>query len=350
MKNRIYIGAIIFCVFLLSVFNPVEAQNNRTGTASATQLLIPVGGRDLAMGGSSIAISNGVEAVYWNPAGFGVMSSSAEGLFSRMSYIADIGVNYGVVGVDFGGFGNMALSIKSLDFGDISLTTNDDPDGASGRTYSPTFVTVGLTYARSLTDAISAGGTVKIVSEQIARVSASAVAFDFGVQYRNLANVPGLHLGVTVKNIGPQMQYDGPGLYRNATTSDGDRPEQKFKSEAASFELPSLIEIGLGYERRFTDNVMLGMTGTFSNNNLYSDEYKIGGEVGYILGPSIRLYGRAGYGITPQLENGDDQIFGFTLGAGLFYATAGMDITIDYAYREVDLFDGNQVLSVKLGF
>ena len=45
-----------------------------------------------------------------------------------------------------------------------------------------------------------------------------------------------------MKNIGPQMKYDGSGLYRNAISSDGDRPEQRFKSEAATFELLSTIE------------------------------------------------------------------------------------------------------------
>jgi hypothetical protein len=350
MNKRIFITTIVICVFLFAMYHPAGAQNKRIGTASATQLLIPVGGRDLAMGGSSIATTGGVEAVYWNPAGFGIMKTNAEGMFSRMSYIADIGVSYGVAGVQFGSFGSMALSIKALDFGDIPMTTNDDPDGLSGRTYSPTFVTVGLTYARSLTDAISAGGTVKIVSEEIARVSASAVAFDFGVQYRNLANVPGLDLGVTIKNIGQQMQYDGPGLYRDAVPTESNRPEQKFKSEAASFELPSIVEIGLGFRRRFTDNVLLGLTGTFSNNNLYSDEYKVGGEIGYILSPSIELYGRAGYGFTSQLENSDDEIFGVTFGVGLYYATAGMDITVDYAYRQVEFFNNNNVISVKLGF
>jgi hypothetical protein len=350
MNKRVICSTLILCMVVLVMTENAEAQNKRIGTASGMQLLVPVGARDLAMGGSSLAYTHGVEAVHWNPAGLGILPSSAEGMFSRMSYIADIGVNYGVVGVKFGGFGNLALSVKSIDFGDILITTIDDPDGLSGRTFSPVFVTLGLSYARSLTDAISAGGTIKVISEQISRASASGVAFDFGIQYRNLANVSGLHLGVAVKNIGPQMQYDGPGLYRNATTSDGDRPEQKYKSQAASFELPSLVEIGLGYERRFTDNVVLGVTGSFTNNNLYSDEYRLGGEVAYVLGPSIRLYGRAGFGMTPQLENTDDEIFGATFGAGLFYAATGIDITIDYAYRQVEFFNANQVISVKLGF
>ncbi len=349
MKHTLFLSTLLLCIILLLASGFAEAQNKRTGTASATQLLVPVGSRDLALGGSSIATSAGVEAIYWNPAGLGYISGDAEGMFSSMTYIADIGVNYGAAGVQLSGFGNLALSIKSFDFGDIPLTTNDDPDGLSGRTYSPTYVTVGLSYARSLTDAIAAGGTVKIISEQIARASATGIAFDFGVQYRGLAQIPGLNLGVAVKNIGPQMQYDGPGLLRNATTSDGDRPEQKYKTEAASFELPSLVEIGLGYEARFQDNILLGVTGAFANNNLYTDEYKIGGEVGYMM-ENIRLYGRVGMSLMPQLDESSDNIYGVTFGFGLFYAASGLDITLDYAFRQVELFNDNQVLTVKFGF
>jgi hypothetical protein len=32
------------------------------------------------------------------------------------------------------------------------------------------------------------------------------------------------------------------------------------------------------------------------------------------------------------------------------WSSPGADITIDYAYRSVTLFDGNNVFSVKVGF
>lgn len=347
MTKKLFI-AFAVCVALGVVTSSVLAQNKRTGTAAATELLIPVGGRDLAMGGSSIATSSGIEAIHWNPAGLGRLSHSAEGMFSSMSYIADINVSYGAVGAAFGDFGVLALSVKSLDFGDIPLTTEDDPENASGRFFSPTYVTVGLSYARALTDAISAGGSVKLVNEQIDRVSSSGVALDFGVQYRGLVGVSGLNLGVTVKNIGPQMKYDGPGLYRDAVAGGGRRPEQKYKSDAASFELPSVVEIGLGYSGTVSDNMQWNLTGSFTNNNLYLDEYRVGGELGMMMN-ELRVFGRAGLGMVPQADDNAD-IFGSTFGFGIGYLTGGLDLTLDYAYRQVEFFDANQVISVKLGF
>jgi len=348
MTKKLSILAIVVCVALGCIVNSVAAQNKRTGTAAAPELLIPVGGRDLALGGSTIATSAGVEAIYWNPAGLGRLTRSAEGMFSSMSYIADINVTYGAVAGTFGDFGVVALSVKALDFGDIPLTTEDDPENVSERFFSPTYVTVGLSYARSLTDAISAGGSVKLVNEQVDRVSSSGVALDFGVQYRGLVGVSGLNLGVVVKNIGPQMKYEGPGLYRDAVAGGGRRPEQKYKSDAASYELPSVVEIGLGYSATMGDNMLWNLTGSFTNNNLYLDEYRVGGELGVMM-DDLRLFGRAGLGMVPQADSNTD-IFGSTFGFGLGYLTGGLDLSVDYAYRQVEFFDANQVISIKVGF
>ncbi len=356
MKPRTFYLALILCVLVFCVAE-VAAQNKRLGTAGASELLIPVGGRDLAMGSSGLATAKGVEALYWNPAGVSRMSASAEGMFSYMSYLADIKVSYAAVAGKFGGLGSLAFSLKSLSFGDISLTSEDDPEGRTGRIYSPSYVTLGLGYSRALTDAVSAGIAVKLISERIDLVSANGVAFDFGVQYQQLAGFKGLTLGVAVKNIGPQMKFDGPGLFHDAVPSGTRRPEQKFKSEAASFELPSSIELGLGYEISLADRLVGRASGVFDNNNLSENVYHFGGEIGY-LGEGVQLYARGGYSLsennkrTLPVSGGetDSYIYGASLGAGIVYMAPGINVTIDYAWRDVKFFDANNVVSVKLGF
>ena len=46
-----------------------------------------------------MVFSTGVDAIYWNPAGLGRMSDRRRGMMSSMSYIADINVVYGALGV-----------------------------------------------------------------------------------------------------------------------------------------------------------------------------------------------------------------------------------------------------------
>ena len=351
MKYRSLLHLVVICAglaFMVSGLLAQDVKNDRIGTAAATELLIPVGARDMAMGGSGIAISSGVDAIFWNPAGLGRMTGSAQGMFSTMNYIADIRLNYGAVGLNFGGFGTVGISIKSMDFGNIPLTTADDPEGFAGRTFSPSFVVVGVTYGRAFTDAITAGGTLKLIREDMHRVTGSALAFDFGIQYHGVAGFQGLNLGVALKNVGPQVNFDGPGLLRLAQAADGNRPTQFFASNAASWELPTSVEIGVSYTRTLAENFSYAVNGSFANNNLALDSYKLGGEVKYDLG-TLLVAGRGGIDLMDKGAD-DAQIFGPTLGFGLTYLTPGVDITLDYAYRQTDFFDSSSMFSLVLGF
>ena len=200
--NKLFSKGVVLCLTLLFMVSVNgTAQEQRTGTNAASELLIPVGARAIAMGGGSVATAEGVEAIYWNPAGVARSNYTANAVFSHMTYLADININYVAVAFNFGGLGTLAFSMKALDIGDIPITTEVAPDGTGGL-LSPQFITAGLTYSRALTDRISVGGTINLISETLDRVSASGVAVDIGVQYRDLANVTGLSLGVAVKNLG----------------------------------------------------------------------------------------------------------------------------------------------------
>lgn len=351
MKNRVILPLVVFCVVMavmVSSLDAQETQNNRIGSAAATELLIPVGARDMAMGGSSIAISEGVEAIHWNPAGLALLSTSAEGLFSSMSYIADINLNYFAVGVSFGRKGVVGLSARSLDFGDILLTTNDDPEGEAGRTFAPSFITVGVSYGLKFTDRVNAGATIKVISEKMGRAYGSGFAVDLGVQYHGLAGVPGLNVGIVMKNFGPQFRFGGSGLLRRATSSEGRRPEQHYLSDAASYDLPSVAEIGVTYARSLGENLNLIANSTFVNNSLALDSYRFGGEVGFSM-ERVCLFGRGGIELA-QTGDIDEFIFGPTLGFGLSYEAVGINFMLDYAWRQVEYFNDNSVISLKFGF
>jgi hypothetical protein len=317
---------------------------NRTGTGGAAELLIPTGTRDIGLGGSTVATTHGIEALHWNPAGSAKMAEGASVYASHMNYIADIGVDYAAAAVNFEGFGVLALNVKSLAIGDIVETTNEYPDG-TGKTFSPQFFTIGFTYARQLSERVGVGLTTNLVSERMGDVSATGIAFNIGVVYDNLAAVDGLSLGVVVKNIGPQMTFDGGGLLYIADGQDFTRPPGYYKTEAASFELPSTVEFGLGYRRSIgSDNVLLLST-AFQNNNFSDDEYRLGAEFGY----QDLLFLRGGLNLSAK-ESEREYVYGPSAGVGVHYAFSGVDVTVDYAFRAVDIFDSNHIFSVKLGF
>jgi hypothetical protein len=352
MKNKGLIPIVILCVVLVFGANlyaqEEESLNRRIGSSAATELLIPVGGAGLAMAGSHLATAAGVDAIHWNPAGLARMEHSSEAMLSSMAYIADIRVNYGAVGVRFGEFGTVGVAAKMLNFGDIPLTTNEDPEALQGRTYSPNFLTLGLTYSRRFTDAITVGVTFKVISEKIVRVNGSAIAFDIGVQYHSAGGIPGLNFAIALKNYGPHMKFSGTGLLRRAIATDGLRPEQFYQMTAATYELPSTLEIGMSYVRDLSENLDFAVNGAFINNNMALNSYRVGGQLGFAV-DELRVYGRAGYEIVPGNDI-DEDIFGICFGGGVYYRLGTFDFMLDYAYRQTEYFDDNSLFTLRFGF
>jgi hypothetical protein len=260
-----------------------------------------------------------------------------------MSYIADIGVDYGAAAVNFAEFGVLAINAKALSIGEIAVTTNENPDG-TGTTFSPQFFNLGLTYAKMLSERVSVGVTVTFISERMADVSATGVAFNAGVTYDNLASIEGLSIGLVLKNIGPEMSFDGGGLMYVAEVEDQNRPPGYYKAEAAPFELPSTLEFGVGYRYAFDAQNALQVAGTFQSNNFADDEYRLGGEYAF----QGILFLRAGITMSPEQAT-PEFIYGPTFGAGLRYQFGTLDLTVDYAFRSVEVFNNNHVFSLGIG-
>ncbi len=332
----------------LMCLSAIAGNINRTGTAGAQELLIPVGARGIALGGSNVAFVTGVDAIYWNPAGLARSSFGTEAQFSHMSYLGGIGVDYGAIGVTAEGIGTFGISLKSINFGNIPVTTEDNPDG-TGQTFSPTYVTTGLTYSRLLSDRISVGANFDIVSEAIMSTSATGFSFDAGVQYSGLG-IPELKLGVAVKNIGPNMTYSGSNLLRQGSTVGDSRGTQWYDVQAASFELPSKMEIALAYDKKLDEMNNVSIFTDFENNNYQDDIWKFGGEYAF----RNLFFVRAGYNLSPNAPKDPtgktSQLYDYTFGAGINYDVGGVNLTLDYAYRHLVLMDANQVFTVKLGF
>lgn len=343
-----HLKRLVFILILLS-FSVVETfggGQNRAGTAGAPELRIPVGAKYLAMVGSPIASVTGLEAIYWNPAGVDFSPTSANALFSYRSYIADMSINFIAASGRLGDLGSVGLSFRSLNIGEINVTTMDQPDG-TGQIINPSYFILGLTYSKQLTDRVSIGASFNLINENIDRVSASGFSFDFGVQYKNLFEVPGFSFGAVIKNLGSSIKYDGNGLYTEAVSA-GDRGPTFLKVDAASAELPSEIGIGLSYVKKFDEENSVTVSTTFQNNNYTYDDYKIGLEYTF----KDILYIRGGYLFSPQSNDATPNIFqNYTLGIGVnLKQFSDIDLSVDYAYVPVKYFDGNHVFAISLGF
>jgi len=333
----------IIIILLLVSTGAVFAQNARLGTAGATELLIPVGARGVAMGGAVLTSTFGANAIFWNPANISRAKNSVDILASYQNYIADIGVQYGAVAVNAGEFGTLGFSLKSYSMGDIIKTTVENPDG-TGQTFTPQFFSLGVSYSKLLTDRVSVGLNINYISEKLDLVSASGIGFDFGVDYSSVAGIKGFDLAIIMKNIGPNMKYDGSGLWIRATADDQRRGKQFYKISTADFSLPTSLAIGLGYTLSFNDQNNLRLVGSFTNNNYYLDEYKVGGEYSF----NDMLFLRGGYTYTPN-ANSSDLVYTYSLGFGLRYNVGGSEVEFDYAYSPAQYFNDTHLFSLGIG-
>jgi len=335
----------LLLILFLSALQVVSASGgNRNGTGGAAQLLIPSGVRGIALGGSNVSMSTGLDALYWNPAGLSRTTNGIEAAFSHMTHIADIGVSYGAVSADVEGVGMFALSIKSLSIGDIDVTTVQHPDG-TGQKYTPQMLTAGLSFARNLSDRISVGLTANLINETLSLVSTTGMAFNIGVMYSGLGGMEGLSLGLVMKNIGPPMKYSGSGLNVQATAPDLERPGQYYKVEAATFELPSSLEIGMSYRLSLGQADAVLLSSTFQNNNFSGDYYKLGAEYNFQNMLSVR----GGYMLAPEYKD-NEYLYGLTAGLGTNFDLGEVQVKADYAYRDVKYFGGNHVFGITFGF
>jgi len=349
MRTRLLPYLLVLIALTLISASALAGGGSRSGTSAADQLLIPVGARGIAMGSSFSAGITGLNAIYYNPAGLSASRADAEAMFSHMRSFGDVAVDYVAVGTRFSGFGHLAFSVKSLGFGDIAKTTERNPDG-TGATYSPTFVAMGLTYSRALTDRIRAGVSAYLVSETIDRTSASNAAFDVGVQYQGLGGIRGLGLGVTLRHLGGNMKFTGAGLTRLVEEVDSKRDPQLLRIEAAGFSLPTSLELGMSYTHAFMDLHSVTFAGSFENNNFLLDQYRVGLEYSFrdffFIRGSFNLAGEE-----PENIFGEGvYTFGPALGAGVNFDTGDVQIGVDYAYRSAEILEGNHVFTINLGF
>ena len=93
------------------------------------------------------------------------------------------------------------------------------------------------------------------------------------------------------------------------------------------------------------DNSLLLSSG-FQSNNFSDDEYKLGLEYAY----EDIFFVRGGYNFSQNGSSVNQYLFGATFGAGIHTSIGTTDVSFDYAYRDVKVFEGNHVFSVKLGF
>ncbi|MCC7302209.1 MAG: PorV/PorQ family protein [Bacteroidia bacterium] len=340
---------------LVLISGAMSAGNeDRAGQAGATELLINPWARSSGWGGANSAFVRGLEAQFLNVAGT-AFTKKTEMLFTRTSWLVGTDIHIAAFGFTqkVGSTGVLGLGIMSMNFGEIDITTTELPEGGIG-TYSPQFMNIGLSYAKTFSDNIYGGMNLKIISESISDLKARGVALDAGIQYV-AGKYDQIKFGIALKNVGPRLKFEGDGLSFKTPLPNGNAGTMTVEQRSEPFELPSLINIGFGYDFYFasdsanmkTHRLTTGVN--FTSNSFSKDELRIGLEYAY----KSWIMVHAGYSYEKGIMNKEDRTTAFTGPSAGFtvelpFGKNGSTFGLDYSYRFTNPFSGCHAIGARI--
>lgn len=347
MKNsaKTLFTVAIASVLVAAACTAYAGNKDRSGQSAAGQLLINPWAASNGWGSAGLANIQGIESMYSNVAGLSFVQKT-QLAYTHSIYFAGTGIGINTLGIGQSlgeERGVLGLTVMLMNFGDIEMTSEDQPDGGLG-TYSPSVMNLGLSYAKSFSEAIKAGATVRLINEGSYNTTATGFSLDAGIQY-----ITGLQdqfrLAVAIKNIGMPMSYSGDGLDVRGTVENG-KFVQTLRNRSEAYELPANLSLGITYDFLFgsiskldkPENAAdalhrLTLAGTFVSNAYSNDQYLFGVE--YSWKEMFQL--RGGYSIESGMwdeETITTLYSGPSMGAS-FMIPMGKEskVAIDYAYR-----------------
>lgn len=278
-NSRMKIGkTIVFGIAVLTGFAANAGNEDRVGSAGASQLLINPWARSSAIGDAGIAHINGLEASFTNIAGL-AFTDKTQIKFNYSNWMgnAGIGMNSAGIAQRLSESDVISVSVQSLNFGEIPITTVANPEGNIGF-FTPRSNIFNVGYARSFSSSIYGGINFKVISESISNLKATGIAIDAGIRYVT-GEQDQIKFGIALKNVGPVMRYKGDGLAQQVSFQETG-VIATLEQRSATFEMPSLLAIGGSYDFIFDENNKLILGLGFTANSFSSDQFRIGLDYG----------------------------------------------------------------------
>lgn len=349
MKRTINVIAISVLLIVFVMPSLMAGNDNRRGTAGASELLINPWARSSGWGSVNVANSRGIDAFYNNIAGLSFVNSTEVAYSNTLWMGGKTGLSSGAsinafgVAQRVGEKGALGFYVMTMSFGDIPVTTVDSPDPGVNGTFSLNNMNINIAYSHSFTASIHGGANIKIVNESTADITGSGFAIDAGIQYVT-GEYDEIKFGISLKNIGFGFSFDGNGISTQYENESGNTVTVEYRS--ADMELPTALNIGASYDFLFEKwDQRLTLAGNFTSNAFTKDNFIVGAE--YSLLNMFQL--RGAYVYQRGLVNDDDRttaLSGLTCGASfeipLNKKKGGTSaLIIDYSYRAANPFKGS---------
>lgn len=333
---------LIIFVFYSSI---CFAQNvSKTGTTAAAFLEIPVGANAIGMGGAFVSIANDATSLFWNPSGIS-SHENYEAVLNHTNWIANTSFDFVGLIIPLGDFGNIGFSFTSLSMDDMKVRTVEQPEG-TGEYFSAGDISIGISYARNLTDRFSIGFTGKYIQQNIWHMSAYAFAIDAGTKFKTDL-FGGMVIGASIYNFGTSMQMSGRDsryFIRVDPNKQGSNDQIPTNIEMNSWDLPLTFQIGVSTNlfQNQTYRLTVAADAIHPNNDYESMNF------GFETAFKEFLFLRGGYQSAFNKYSEGGLTLGFGINSKLILTNAL--IKFDYAYRDFGRLQSIHSFSINLIF
>lgn len=293
---------------------------------------IPIGARASAMGEAFTALGGDPSVLFWNPGALGMIKGKSVFL-NQTRWIADIQINAGAASYNMGNWGVIGVSIAAVQWGDFHGTRRAATSSGyiETGTFSPTDWSVGIAYARQVSNQFSFGGHIKYAHENLGSTlegtmddpkkytaEMDIIVLDFGTLY--YTGYKDLRIGMSLQNFSQEKAY-----------------------RVESYPLPLTFKFGMAMDimTLIQESDQHGFTVSIDaiHPRDYTERLHFGGEYNF----QNKLFLRAGY-----KTNYDEQNFSF--GGGLKLNVQNMKVGLNYSMLNFAHFDSVHMFSFDFEF
>jgi hypothetical protein len=296
------------------------------------------------MGGAFVSVANDASALYWNVGGISTIGKF-DLQIANMEWIGDTRFNFVGLVLPLGDFGTMGFSFTALSMDDMIVRTVEKPEG-TGEFFSAGDISLGISYARNLTDRFSLGFTMKYIQETIWHMKAQGFAIDAGTLFRTDI-LGGMIIGASISNFGTSMKLEGRDtryFIRVDENKEGSNDRIPTNVELDSWDLPLIFRLGLSTNAIQSDIYRFTVTLDAIHPNNDYESLNVGGEFAFMEFFIIR----GGYNAL-FLTDGEG---GLSLGVGVNSTLLFSDtiFQFDYAFRDFGRLQNVHMFSLEFKF
>jgi hypothetical protein len=289
------------------------AQYNRPGSTDAQFLKLGVSARGAGMSDAYLAVPNGAEATYYNPAALPWLERT-DVVFNHTEWFAGVKHEFAAVARSFDDLGSFGLSVTALYTDEMKVTTPLQPEG-TGETFYVGNYRFGFSYARFLTDRVSFGATVSYLNMKLySDFTADAVSLDIAVMYRS--DFRGFRFALEIANFGSNIKYVNE-----------------------SYPLPTNFQFGVAMNAIESEAQYVLVSAAAIKPNEGEPVAQVGGEWSY----RNLLFLRGGYRFNYSAAT-------YSVGAGFAVEISGFGVRADYAYNDYQTLGGSHRIGIGLAF